>query len=718
MEDPYALTCYERDMRGSLGPRGAAAGRGIGSSSPGLSPVPPRYDGEQIGEARWQSVALSLDGLRETISPGSTSRSPTSRRPPAPMRSNANSSSGGGSGGRAAASSRRWVDRNETLRKMMEDGKLNERGELKAVQGRAEKRAFEQGSVFVKAAEEAAGGGEAAFQQQLFLKDVPLFRSLSELERFEIVSKCHVEERDDRETFVEQGQKLVDTELAHADGKYGARMRRAADGGLEAACAYLYVIQEGTVELDPPTRHQKEKSKKELFGELGLLSTDYTVHPTTVRAKGFCRVLRIPFDALKPMMRKHDTIKPELEAATAEWRQAGSLNKFKAMLTEKAITPEEFAMLEAGWRAKQERALEAAAKIKAEKAKFRYGKIEFAETGRTIPYLIIPNTAEGRDPMNIVMNMIRHFKMDGKRLQKPSIAFRVRAGGVSYLEWAEEVYANDFLAERWGWKRAWERGHGPATPSTDDLRAELQQLSMADLELRRDQARLVASGKDPSAVKVVGQGRSSRFATMDTTGRSSTHTRFKESPAHGAAGGRGDHSAGVGRYAQVPTFDPKLGRSISDGGTVTGTGWECQVCMRNNENEAYECATCKRTRGHMPTPRRDESKTSRKASSAKKEHSFAYTPQKQRRNRLYAALKASDEKDALREEMIAEIVALELKEREKHSDLRRMQWNGGTADEAKWGRQIYSTRKVDEVSCGGKSVSKNLCPVVLNKPSC
>jgi hypothetical protein len=120
----------------------------------------------------------------------------------------------------------------------------------------------------------------------------------------------------------------------------------------------------------------------------------------------------------------------------------------------------------------------------------------------------------------------------------------------------------------------------------------------------------------------------------------------------------------------------------------------------------------------MPTPRRDESKTSRKASSAKKEHSFAYTPQKQRRNRLYAALKASDEKDALREEMIAEIVALELKEREKHSDLRRMQWNGGTADEAKWGRQIYSTRKVDEVSCGGKSVSKSLCPVVLNKPSC
>ena len=53
--------------------------------------------------------------------------------------------------------------------------------------------------------------------------------------------------------------------------------------------------------------------------------------------------------------------------------------------------------------------------------------------------------------MNIVMNMIRHLKKDGKPLLKPSIAFRVRAGGVSYLEWAEEIYANDFLAERWGW---------------------------------------------------------------------------------------------------------------------------------------------------------------------------------------------------------------------------------------------------------------------------
>eukprot|EP01046_Picozoa_sp_COSAG06_P059862 COSAG06_NODE_12530_length_1368_cov_1.520095_1_plen_78_part_10 len=35
------------------------------------------------------------------------------------------------------------------------------------------------------------------------------------------------------------------------------------------------------------------KHKKELFGELGLLSKDYSVHPTTVRAKGFCRVLQV-----------------------------------------------------------------------------------------------------------------------------------------------------------------------------------------------------------------------------------------------------------------------------------------------------------------------------------------------------------------------------------------------------------------------------------------
>ena len=34
------------------------------------------------------------------------------------------------------------------------------------------------------------------------------------------------------------------------DAQFGARMQRSADGGLEAACANLYVIEEGMVQLE------------------------------------------------------------------------------------------------------------------------------------------------------------------------------------------------------------------------------------------------------------------------------------------------------------------------------------------------------------------------------------------------------------------------------------------------------------------------------------
>ena len=75
-------------------------------------------------------------------------------------------------------------------------------------------------------------------------------------------------------------------------------------------------------------------------------------------------------------------------------------------------------------------------------AKFRYGEIEFEETGSRVPYLIIPNTDEGKQPKKIVEYMRTHLKFQGKELSKPNIAFRVRARGKSYMEWAVDMCAS------------------------------------------------------------------------------------------------------------------------------------------------------------------------------------------------------------------------------------------------------------------------------------
>ena len=48
--------------------------------------------------------------------------------------------------------------------------------------------------------------------------------------------------------------------------------------------------------------------------------------------------------------------------------------------------------------------------------------------------------------------MVKHMKHKGRPLSKPNIAFQVRAKGQSYLEWAEDVHRNSFLAQKWKWK--------------------------------------------------------------------------------------------------------------------------------------------------------------------------------------------------------------------------------------------------------------------------
>ena len=84
----------------------------------------------------------------------------------------------------------------------------------------------------------------------------------------------------------------------------------------------------------------------------------------------------------------------------------------------------------------------------------RYGELQFDESGKTVPYLIVPDNEDGRNPAKVVEYMVKHLKTgtEKKKLTKPNIAFRVRARGKSYLEWVEDVYNNDYLSQRWKWR--------------------------------------------------------------------------------------------------------------------------------------------------------------------------------------------------------------------------------------------------------------------------
>jgi hypothetical protein len=85
--------------------------------------------------------------------------------------------------------------------------------------------------------------------------------------------------------------------------------------------------------------------------------------------------------------------------------------------------------------------------------KFRYGEIFMEENGSVIPYLIIPSEL-GRDPEGIMSMVVRHMHHLGKPIEKPAIAFDIRARGASYLQWARDAFDNGVLREKWGWDEA------------------------------------------------------------------------------------------------------------------------------------------------------------------------------------------------------------------------------------------------------------------------
>lgn len=85
----------------------------------------------------------------------------------------------------------------------------------------------------------------------------------------------------------------------------------------------------------------------------------------------------------------------------------------------------------------------------------KFGRLRFEETGRIVPYLIIPERVRDADDLlqalKTMHRMNRSPTHDGKALQKPNTIFDVGSSNNSYLSWAKEVYDNDTLSEAWGW---------------------------------------------------------------------------------------------------------------------------------------------------------------------------------------------------------------------------------------------------------------------------
>ena len=86
-----------------------------------------------------------------------------------------------------------------------------------------------------------------------------------------------------------------------------------------------------------------------------------------------------------------------------------------------------------------------------------YGELRFEETGRLVPYLIIPEPK--RDPQELLdaLRGLKHVDRSqpnfGQSLAKPRMLFDVGSSDGSYLSWADEVYEKDELSEAWGWKQ-------------------------------------------------------------------------------------------------------------------------------------------------------------------------------------------------------------------------------------------------------------------------
>lgn len=84
---------------------------------------------------------------------------------------------------------------------------------------------------------------------------------------------------------------------------------------------------------------------------------------------------------------------------------------------------------------------------------FKYGEVLFEETGTKVPYIIVPDTPEGKDPKAILQKLTTYAQPRGAPLSKPNVMYQVRSNGDSYLQYAEEVFGNETLATAWGWRK-------------------------------------------------------------------------------------------------------------------------------------------------------------------------------------------------------------------------------------------------------------------------
>ena len=164
-----------------------------------------------------------------------------------------------------------------------------------------------------------------------------------------------------------------------------------------------------------------------------------------------------------------------------------------------SLPAEQFTFVEQGWKqiiAEKKRQSDVQ---RAECDSFRYGEILFEETGSVVPYLLIPDTEEGQNPQLVMKMMIDHLRKDGRQLEKPNIAFRVRARGKSYLEWAITIWENPFLCKVWGWQNSEHEQQPGATTGKDHAPQKYQHLlqpSTCDDAIRDFGERLLGVFKD------------------------------------------------------------------------------------------------------------------------------------------------------------------------------------------------------------------------------
>jgi hypothetical protein len=315
-----------------------------------------------------------------------------------------------------------------------------------------------------------------------FLSTISCFDGMAEAEMYELVSRIAIVSAAPGESVIAEGE-VADEDLefnpfsntqpftdkgASAKALPGVEAASAGDTGPQKVPPCMYILWKGSLDVLVKGNVVRKYKPADFFGEIVFLYQSLPRTASVLAGDGTCKLVRIGLDCYKWLcsldsmdgthgresFKKQLLAKSEISANDLrKLANAATLAKFQKLKEQKTITEKEYEMLIDGQEAADQRQHYLEKTEQKERSAFKYGEIKFQETGSRVPYLIIPDHENGRDPELILRNMTRHLKFQGKALEMPNIAFDVRARGKSYLEWAEQIYDNDFLAERWDWKR-------------------------------------------------------------------------------------------------------------------------------------------------------------------------------------------------------------------------------------------------------------------------